>query len=321
MQAALRIRPDHATAQFTAALCELSEGNLAAGWRAYELRWDMSGQHSRRAFPVPQWRGDSDLRDKTIVIHAEQGFGDTFQFCRYVPLLAERGARVIFEVQPKTARLMGSLKGVETLIRAGDPVPACDLHCPLLSLPLAFSTTLETIPRQVPYLSAPAGEIEEWTAAFPRSKGLRVGLAWSGRQQPNPYRTCPPEHLAPLLVGGGTFVSLQNQYSEADRAWLARHPELADVSRRLRDFAATAALISALDLVITIDTAVAHLAGALGKPVWVMLPFIGPDWRWFLNRSDSPWYPTARMFRQPHAHAWPEVISAVTAALGTYSPA
>ena len=307
---ALALDPNQPEASWNKAWALLLTGDLAAGWPLHEVRWQVSG----RAPPVhdkPQWRGDTDLGGKTILLQGEQGFGDVLQFCRYAPLVAARGARVILEVDANLRDLMTSLEGVETLITKGEPYPEFDLHCPLLSLPLAFGTTLETIPGQAPYLRAEPARVEAWGARYPRQTGRpRLGLTWSGsfnhledeRQDP---RSLPLADLIAALPADADLFCLNIAFRPADRALLAQRPDI--IVPPLKDFADTAALIETLDQVITIDTAVAHLSGALAKPTTLLL-HANADWRWLQGRSDSPWYPTVRIYRQDVAGDWSGVL-------------
>ena len=310
----LAIRPDHAHARWNRAQVLLLSGDFARGWPEHEWRF-ASNPVLQRKFEKPVWGGDTPVDGKTVLLHAEQGLGDTIQFCRYAPLLAGRGARVVLEVQPMLVGLMRTLDGAIDVVARGDALPAFDLHCPLLSLPLAFRTDAATIPAQAPYLRAPASTVD-W-GAQPSAKRPRIGLVWSGNpgHKRDGARSVPFYALMPLLDLGATFVSLQKDARASDAAVL-RQTKIIDVADRLTSFADTAALISELDLVISADTSVAHLAGALGKPLWLLLPYV-PDWRWLTDRDDSPWYPTARLFRQDATCAWGPVVARVRAALKT----
>ncbi len=242
-----------------------------------------------------------DLRGKTILLHAEQGLGDTLQFIRYLPMVVAKGARVVLEVPDDLRPLIGGTPDVAAVLRRGETLPPFDLHCPLMSLPLAFGTTLETIPAPVPYLSAPPARLAQWSARLPPTPFPRVGLVWSGKpdHKNDHNRSIPLAQLAPLLARSGLqFVSLQKEYRASDRPELNRHRALLRLDDGLADFGDTAAVVGALDLIIAVDTAVAHLAGAMGKPLWLLLPAVG-DWRCLKERVDSRWYPTARLFRQP----------------------
>ena len=302
------ILPVNAEAHFGAAESLLLLGDFAAGWKEYE--WRTQGQqlrHTRRNFAQPKWMGEREILGKTILLYAEQGLGDTIQFCRYVPLVAECGAKVVLEVQESLHELMGGLAGATQVVSSGSVLPEFDVQCPLLSLPLAFETNIESIPSAVPYLAASAERAAEWNARLGLKRRPRIGLAWSGRPQP-PNRSVPLRLLLPLLDNDATFVSLQKEIRQEDASILRERIDLLHFGDALTDFSDTAALIANLDLVISIDTSVAHLAGALAKPVWLLLPFT-PDWRWLLERADSPWYPTARLFRQDDSRAWSNVIA------------
>jgi tetratricopeptide (TPR) repeat protein len=311
---ALAIKPDSADAHLNAAMCRLATGDFAAGWKLFEWRWEMAAMRGeRRQFEVPMWLGETDLAGRTLLVHAEQGFGDTLQFCRYLPLLPPAG-RIIFQVQRPLLRLMASLPRAMTLIAEGEALPAFDLYCPLLSLPLACGTTLDTIPHDVPYLRVPADHAATWRDRLGPRVGLRVGLAWWGLQHIT-KRSIPLPSLEPLLlVPGIEYHALHQEIPPSHRDWLAATGKLTFHGEQLADFADTAALIAEMDLVVTIDTSVAHLAGALGKPVWVLLKN-DADWRWLCGRTDSPWYPTARLFRQPAPGDWAGVIERVRAEL------
>jgi hypothetical protein len=280
-----------------------------------------------RRFTHPPWLGDEKLAGKTILLHAEQGYGDTLQFCRYSALVAALGARVVLEAPWPLARLLASLDGVVKMVPRGDPLPPFDQHCPLMSLPLAFGTTLATVPAPAQVRVAPE-RIDAWRQRLAGVPGLRVGLVWAGsarRTDPDARaidrrRSITLAHFAPLAtVQGVSFVSLQKD--EPARQTLAPPPGMTviDVTTELNDFADTAALIGALDLVISVDTAVAHLAGTLGKPVWILTQF-DSCWRWLVGRTDSPWYPSARLFRQPVLGDWDAVIGDVVTALSGFAP-
>ena len=313
----LAARPDYAEAHFHEALCRLMIGDFDRGWEKYEWRWETENQRpAKRGFTQPLWLGQEEIAGKTILLHAEQGFGDTIQFCRYVPLVVARGARVVLEVQKSLPELMSSLDGVAHIISQGDPLPDFDLQCPLLSLPLAFRTRLETIPSAVPYLRASSQASNNWERRLGPTDRPRIGLVWSGNSanRRDHIRSIDFSSFLSLLDINATFISLQKDVGAADAMVLNGRRDLLHFGDELRSFSDTAALISNLDLVITVETSVAHLAGALGKPVWVLLSFLG-DWRWLCDREDSPWYPTARLFRQDATRAWDNVIARVHAAL------
>jgi tetratricopeptide (TPR) repeat protein len=317
---ALRLRPDYAGAHANLGAILLSSGRLPEGWTEYEWRWKVGQELVARPFAQPLWTGEP-LADCVVLIHAEQGFGDTLQFCRYVPLLTSE-ARVILEVPQPLVRLLSRLPGVEQVVPHGEPLPAFDMHCPMLSLPYAFGTTRDDIPNRVPYLAVDPSQSAIWRQRLASLPGLRVGVAWSGNSRPSHRaanatdrrRSIPFDRFAQLLgVPGISFVSLQKD-AGPDRSALPAGITLHDWMHELDDFADTAALMAALDLVVTVDTAIVHLAGALAKPVWLLNRF-DTCWRWLLDRSDSPWYPTLRQFRQPSPGDWDSVVADVRAAL------
>jgi tetratricopeptide (TPR) repeat protein len=311
---ALTFNPQNAVAHLNVAMAHLSLGEYAQGWPEYEWRWGTPDLAPiRRNLRRPQWYGEQALQGRTILLHAEQGFGDMLQFARYVPLVEERGATVILEAPRALFPLLQTLAGVSQLVCRGDKLPQYDLHCPLLSLPLAFRTEVATIPAAVPYLSAPAERIAKWRPRI-TGAGRRIGLAWSGRSYPRD-RSVPFALLEPLLsLPDTTFVSLQQELSGEERGQLALRPNILHFGDELADFADTAAVISELDLVVSIDTSIAHLAGAMGKPLLLLLLY-SADFRWLTGREDSPWYPTARLFRQSTTGAWGDVVARVSAAI------
>ena len=318
---ALALRPDFAEAHSNLGMALLALGRFEAGWTHYEWRWKTAHLSAAgRGFTQPQWRGEPAC-GRTLLIHAEQGFGDTLQFCRYAILAASRGLRVILEVPRPLLRLLNSLDGVAQLVARGEPLPAFDLHCPMLSLPSALGTTVGTIPDAPGYLRADPDDATRWADrldAMP-ARGLRVGLSWAGnprRHSPalaavDRRRSLPFERLAPILaLPGLQLFSLQKDGPPA-----ALDAPLTDHMGEMADFADTAALVAQLDLVISVDTAVAHLAGALGTPVWVLDRF-DSCWRWLTDRSDSPWYPSMRLYRQATAGDWDQVLADVVRDLG-----
>jgi tetratricopeptide (TPR) repeat protein len=314
---AAALAPDYVPAQINRALLLLLAGDFGRGWPAYEWRRKLPSW-VERGFTQTEWAGE-DITGKRILLHAEQGFGDTVQFARYAALAAARGAEVVLEVQPPLAPLLGGLFGAQVIAAGRDALPHFDLHCPLLSLPRLLATTLETIPVSAPYIVAPADRIAAWAPRLPR-QGLRVGLAWSGHpgNTKDHERSIPFARLAPLTgVAGTRFVSLQTDVRATD-ADAFRRSDVLDLRDGLRDFADTAAVIAQLDLVITVDTAVAHLAGAMGKPVWILLPRV-PDFRWLIDRATSPWYPSARLFRKGQTDTWDAVIARVADALAAHA--
>jgi hypothetical protein len=316
--ALLQLRPDQVEAHANRAMARLRAGRLAEGWEEFEWRWKTWYMGPRaRDLPRSLWNGEA-LGDRVILLHAEQGLGDTLQFCRYAPLVA-RGARVILEVQPPLHRLLSRLPGIDQVLARGQELPPFDLQCPLMSLPRAFGTTLESIPAETPYLTADPAEVDTWRERIGALPGLRVGLVWAGSQRKeepelalvDARRSIALATLAPLArVPGVSFVSLQKGPPAAQAAHPPAGMMLTDFTAELHDMAATAALIMTLDLVISVDTAVAHLAGGLGKPVWLLNRF-DSCWRWLANRDDSPWYPTLRQFRQTTPGDWSSVVERV----------
>jgi len=323
---AIAVAPDNPEIHANRASLRLLLGDYKDGFQELEWRWHARDIAPwRRNFSQALWLGEDSLEGRTILLHAEQGFGDAIQFVRYVPLVAEAGARVLLEVPPPLKDLCASVAGVSCVLTRGDALPDFDCHCPLLSLPLALKTTLATIPANVPYLSPAEDKVLIWRQALPSTSRRRVGIAWAG----NPLftgdqtRSVGLASFLPLLTTAGIdFVSLQKDLRDGDRALLARCPGVTHVGDTIVDFADTAAIMASLDLVIATDSSVAHLAGALGKPVWILLQQVA-DWRWLLDREDSPWYPTARLFRQPELGDWDGVIRRVRQELeasGTGSP-
>jgi tetratricopeptide (TPR) repeat protein len=320
---ALALKPDHADAHFAEATSRLTLGDYRAGWPKYEYRWTRSGMGARRRFRAPLWLGETPLTGRTILLHAEQGLGDTVQFVRYVPLLARAGGKVVLEVQPELKPLLSDLQGVAAVLARGEALPAFDLQCPLGSLPLACGTELATIPAELPYLVANPERIEKWRSRLAALPSPRVALAWSGRATHvnDRNRSIAFERLAPLLaVPGTSFVSIQREQRAGEAEGLAGDTRLTDVGRELDDFADTAAVLSLVDLVVSVDTSVAHVAAALGRPTFVLVPF-QPDWRWLLGREHSPWYPQARLLRQPAPGDWDSVIGRLAEALASLAPA
>lgn len=324
---AIAIKPDFADAHLNKALLKLLAGDYAEGWQSYEWRWKSEHKASLRHLTQPMWLGNAPLRGKTILLHCEQGFGDTLQFCRYVPLVSAMGAQVIVEAPAPLVNLLKTLDDATCIVSSIDDAPPYDYQCPLMSLPLAFKTTLQTVPASLPYLKADALKAAQWKSRLQetnRLQGLRVGLAWSGGFRPNQpehwnamneRRNIPLSRFADLNIPGVAFYSLQKREDGPDQlmqlcssGWAG--PHISDFTEELHDFSDTAALIANLDLVISVDTAVAHLAGALGKPVW-LLNRHDTCWRWLLEREDSPWYPTMRIFRQSQPGDWESVLATV----------
>ena len=317
---ALEIDPRYARAHCALAQALLALGDFREGWEEYEWRW----QDESRAAPVPRftaplWDGSQKLAGRRVLLHAEQGYGDAMQFIRYAPLLAERGAVVLAICDPALERLFRTVPDVEAVVEAGQPLPEFDYQVPLMSLPRGFGTTLDTIPQRVPYFRPDDSAVKKWRARLGDGNArLKVGLAWTGRptHAGAAVRSCPLPAIAPLLDAPGCeFVSLQKGDAAAalHAAGWSPHP-VADYTAELGDFFDTAALVAALDVVVSVDTAIAHLAGALGKPLWLLLPAV-PEWRWLPPGAAQKWYPTARLFRQEAEGDWPGVIGRVRRAL------
>ncbi|HSZ55527.1 MAG TPA: tetratricopeptide repeat protein [Tepidisphaeraceae bacterium] len=305
---AIELRPGFAEARFGLGLALLLTGNFGDGWPLYEERWAVTGRSRSRGFTVPLWDG-GELVGRRIFLHTEQGLGDAIQFIRYMPQVQERGGRVIVGCFPQLRRLFEDQLGIERVVAEQEPLPVFEVHCPLLSLPRVFGTTLETIPSSNPYLQVRPEWTEKWKSQLPR--GMNIGLVWSGNPEhkKDRDRSIPVSSLAPLgQIKNVSWISLQK--GAAIGQVRPQGLDLLDFTAELKDLADTAGLIHHLDLVIAVDTAVAHLAGAMGKPVWLLLPF-APDWRWLLDREDSPWYPTMRLFRQRARGRWDDPLAQI----------
>ena len=312
LEAGLTLEPNHIELRWNRAILLLLLGRYTEGWQDYELRWKR-GKLKPRVFDEPTWDGRS-LLDGRLLIYCEQGLGDCLQFIRYLPMVKERVDHVILECPPSLKRLLAGLPEIDTLVVAGEPLPPFDAQIALLSLPRVFQTTVETIPNRVPYLRIPSEALEgiQKQVAF-RHDRLKVGIVWQGnpRHLRDRERSCSLEYFQPLMdIPEIQWFSLQKGPAEDELIRFFPDGKIINLAPYLNDFADTAAAISWLDLVISVDTSVAHLAGALAKPVWILLPF-SPDWRWLLHRHDSPWYPTARLFRQPKREDWQSVFQAV----------
>jgi tetratricopeptide (TPR) repeat protein len=314
---ALALQPATPRTHYDRSMNRLALGDLPAAWTEFEWRWQVPEFPSRLLhFDEPRWTGAEEIAGKRLLLHAEQGLGDTLQFCRYASLAAARGATVLLQVQPQLVGLLQSLPGPAVVLPQRADLPAFDLHCPLMSLPRAFGTSLETIPAAVPYLSALPERIEAWRSRLGPAAGLRIGLVWSGnsRQGNDRRRSMPLAAAAPIFRPGIEVFALQPEVPERDLASLAGLPGLQLLGPQCQDFRDVAAVISLLDVVVTVDTSFAHLTGALGRPVFVLLSRLA-DWRWLLHRRDSPWYPTARLFRQPSHGDWGSVMAEVATAI------
>jgi tetratricopeptide (TPR) repeat protein len=315
---ALALQPDYALAHWNLGMALLSHGDFAEGWSEYEWRFRAKAAHEPpRQFEQPRWDG-SDLNGRRILVYAEQGLGDTIQMVRYLPLVAERGGKIILECQPALIRLLRDFPGIDALVAAGQALPAFDVHCPLLSLPMLFRTDMDSIPAGAPYLHADAALAAAWRARLDSAgAALKVGVAWAGnpKHRNDRNRSMPISALAPLAgVADLFFISLQKGPVGAQAADPAPGITLADFTAELHDWVDTAALIANLDLVICVDTAIAHLAGAMGRPTWILQP-VSVDWRWLLDRADSPWYPSVRLFRQSSPGDWKTPMNEIVEAL------
>lgn len=309
---AVTLQPGYAAAQMNKAQFKLLTGDFSGGWELFEWRWKGPMRDHARNFAQPLWLGNEPLDGRVLLVYSEQGFGDAIQFCRYVPLAEKRGAKVVIEAPQALIPLLSTLNGNFAAVGWGKHLPAFDLQCPLQSLPLAFKTTVESIPAQDAYLFADPLKQAAWRQKLGLKTAPHIGLAWSGRpsHKNDHNRSIPLETLLPLTALPYEFHSLQREYRDSDQAYLREPTRIRDHQGELVDFSDTAALVSEMDLIVSVDTSVAHLAGALGKCVWILLPFM-PDYRWLLDRPNSPWYPTATLLRQPEYNDWPSVVAEV----------
>jgi tetratricopeptide (TPR) repeat protein len=315
--AALRCAPAHADAHLNKAFTSLLLGRLQAGWPLHEWRHQAdAARNPDRGGGRPRWQGEP-LAGRTVLLYHQQGFGDTLQFCRFASEVARRGARVVLEVPDALVRVLRGLDGVSEIVETGQPLPPFDFHCPLLSLPLVLGTTLQSIPAAPAYLRAEPALVDEWADRLGPRRAPRVGLAWSGSvgHTGDRERSLALESLLRALPPGLEYVSLQKELRSADAAAIAAAPGIRHFGDALRDFADTAALCACMDGVVSVDTSVAHLAAALGRPTWLLLPHV-PDWRWLLGRDDSPWYPSMRLYRQGADRTWAGVLARVGTDLG-----
>jgi tetratricopeptide (TPR) repeat protein len=315
------INPGNAAAATSEALAHLLAGNWNEGWRLYERRWDTDELLvDKSRFSKPKWLGDQPVTEKIILLHGEQGLGDAIQFVRFVPQVRRLGARLVLEVAPSLKQLFASIPGVEGVYARGEQLPDFDFHCPMMSLPLALSIEPDSIPAEVPYLAALSERIDRWASTIASERGRRVGVVWAGNQRNiiGLDRSIPFGLFREIFTApADQFFVVNTDISDVDRDALRRYPNVTDLSLEIGDFADTAAVMANLDLVITVDTSVAHVSGAMGKATWTLLPF-SADWRWRLNGRDSPWYPTMRLFRQPKFGVWEPVIAEVSLALCSF---
>ncbi len=312
-ETALRLKPEHAECRWDRSLTLLAMGDFKRGFEEYEWRWKLD-RSPPRTLDKPVWDG-SELKGKTLLIQQEQGIGDMLQFARYIPMVKERVGTVVIETHPELARLLSTVSGADKVVNRGSALPKFDAYIPVMSLARIFETTIETIPQNIPYLSPPEEQSVQLPASLDNQR--QIGIVWAGRPTHNndKNRSCGFKHFIELLgIPGVSVYSLQKGGKESEIRENGCAALVVDMAPRLNDFADTAALVQQLDLVITVDTSVAHLAGALGKPVWVVLPFAG-DWRWMRNAKDSPWYPSMRLFRQTQHGDWTQVFNEVRKAL------
>jgi hypothetical protein len=309
--AAITIHPKSTSAHFNKALALLVMGDFQQGWKLYEWRWRLP-----RARPPdisePLWLGAESLADCTVLIHGEQGMGDVIQMTRFAKLVADHGAQVTLQVPHPLVDLIASAPGVAQVVPQHAVLPACDFQVPLMSLPLALRTRLDSIPAQVPYLRVGKERLSIWADRLGVQTLQRVGLVWSGDPvHPNDHnRSIAFGDLIRHLPAEFSYVCLQREVRDSDLDLLLEEPRVQFFGYQIEDFSDTAALCSLMDVVVTVDTSVAHLSGALGRPTWILLPF-APDFRWLLNRDDSPWYPTVRLFRQKRIGRWEEPLRSV----------
>ena len=313
---AIALRPDNAIAHWGMSLALLANGDLEKGWVEFEWGWRVHQRGVQRDFAQPLWQGTEPLAGKTILLHSEQGFGDTIQFCRYAAMVAGLGARVVLETPKRLVHLLAGLTGVSEMVAAGQDLPAFDYHCPLMSLPLAFKTSVATIPQSPRYLRSTPAKVQEWADRLGPQLKPRVGLVWSGSAENRIdfQRSMTFADIAALLSDEFEFVSLQKEVRGIDQAVLQANPQVRHFGDEQQDFSDAAALCELMDVVVSVDTAVAHLSGALGKPTWIMLSY-APDWRWMLDRDDSQWYPSVKLYRQETLGDWCGVFCRVSADL------
>jgi tetratricopeptide (TPR) repeat protein len=315
---AIAINPGFADAHYNRSITALFLGDFTRGWQDFEWRRQVAQRANigaPREFRQPQWRGDQPIAGKRLLVYSEQGLGDTLQFCRYATLAAAQGATVTLEIQPSLVSLVKTLAGVAEVIAMGSPLPPFDYHCPLMSLPLAFKTTVDSIPAPGAYLHSNPEKVAAWRSVLGAASAPRVGLVWSGN--PNnaidPRRTITLAQWIPKLPQGLQYFRLQNDVRPADQVTLQANPQITSLGE-FPSFESTAALCECLDLVVCVDTSVAHLAGALGKRTWMLIPYV-PDWRWMRDREDTPWYPNLKLYRQKVPGDWDEVLDRVASDL------
>lgn len=321
----LLVNPEHIPARWALSLCQLLLGDLTNGFINYEIRFknrEISSSFTTRDLKSPIWLGDQDIKDKIIFVYHEQGLGDTIQFSRYIETLSNIGAKVIFEVQKPLTKLLSS-NNIDTdrvtIISDGDEIPEHDYRCSLLSLPLALKTNLNNIPKRTKYISSPDQYLEKWEKILGKKNKNRIGVVWSGNKdhKNDINRSIPLNIFSDFFLDNCEYYSLQKEVRESDFSLLKSHDQIIHLGDQLTDFMDTAAACDLMDLVITVDTSVAHLSAALGVNTWVLIPF-NPDWRWLLNRNESPWYPTIKLFRQQKPGDWTSALTEVKTSLIKY---
>jgi len=306
---ALSLKPDFPDTHWNRSLCNLLMGNFREGWEGYEWRFRLNSMaNQKRTFNKPLWLGDAFIQGKKILLHAEQGLGDTIQFSRYVELLSQQGAKVILEVQKPLVDLLKYLSGLHSVFIAGENPPEFDLHCPLLSLPLALKTESHTIPPPSKNIFADSQKIQSWRQRLGTQTIPRIGIVWSGNieHKNDKSRSLLLSQLIPCMPENCTVVSLQKEIRNCDSEVLGKS-SISHFGEELKDFTDTAALCELMDVIISVDTSVAHLAATLNKPTWLLISY-SPDWRWLIERSDTPWYPSVKLYRQATLHDWNEVL-------------
>lgn len=319
-ESALAIDPEHADAHFFQAVTRLAQGDWQRGWQQYEWRWrSTAARLLPRNFPFPLWLGQSSLQGQRILAHCEQGLGDALQFCRYLPLLAQAGARVVVQAPATLLPVLQTLDGDYEWLTSDAELPPLDWHCPLLSLPLALGARAPLGMHAPGYLRAPPERVRHWRSVLPASGRRRLGIAWSGNalHLQDRHRSLRLEDLLPCLPEDWDIVVLQTELRDTDLPTLQAHPQLQYQGSEVRDFADSAAICTSLDLLLSVDTSVAHLAAALGVPVWLLLPWRA-DWRWGLQKKDTDWYPGMRLYRQQALQDWDSVLRQVQADLENY---
>ena len=322
-QKAINLKPKYAAAYWNLSLCNLLNGNFNDGWKGFEWRW--KNQEIRdlirpKNLTQPLWLGTEPLKNKTILLFAEQGLGDTIQFSRYIPLVSRLGSKILLEVQRPLVNLFNKIEGVNEIYVQGDTLPEFDYQCPLLSLPLAFKTELNTIPPVTNSINSENNKVKKWQSILGKKSRLRVGVLWSGSttHRNDHNRSLTLEQLIPYLPPNYEYFCLQKEIRDIDQKVLSNQDLIKNLGVTLDDFTDTVALCELMDIIISVDTSVAHLAGTLNKKTWLLLPF-SPDWRWLLNRNDSPWYPSIKLYRQDKIGNWDNILEQLKIDLQKYS--